>query len=504
MARHAKLNWDSTRDCWRVVYRGKKLRFDGGTGRADRVARRDADDKFRKIRAELDHEAELAKPHRARYIELIDEWEGVLAWSMEHGDDERADRARTKLLDLKKRLAQAKPPAPSRGDEHLPDPIVPTPVNSDGVPLTSMLEDPKQLTQHVPWNEMDPHEGPCHQTPEQDVWSARINDTQRRRGHALFEETLGGCVDRFLKAKRREVKAGQLSVGRADTLRIHLDHARQILSDAMPVDRISGQTLNSLREELLKMIATRERFSESYASDILSSFRTFLRWLAELGTIEALPANIDSRRLAIRVSHESPKSLRMSHVHKLLKEASPRSRLYLLLGLNCAMTQQDISDLHPNEVNWRAGTITRKRSKTRWHKNVPEVTYKLWPVTLKLLKEMGRRRGDHVLLNTAGRPLKSVWFRDDDKATKSDAVYNAMKRLAKKTKVSFTLKSLKKTAATLLRDQPRFRGVYELYLDHAPATTADRHYAGPPQRLLGVALKWLEKKLVPADLDDAV
>ena len=35
-------------------------------------------------------------------------------------------------------------------------------------------------------------------------------------------------------------------------------------------------------------------------------------------------------------------------------------------------------DLQHFEIDWNAGRILRKRSKTRKHENVPEVCYKLW------------------------------------------------------------------------------------------------------------------------------
>ncbi len=44
---------------------------------------------------------------------------------------------------------------------------------------------------------------------------------------------------------------------------------------------------------------------------------------------------------------------------------SERTKLYLLLMLNCGMYQNDIAELHADEVNWSKGTLTRARSKTR-------------------------------------------------------------------------------------------------------------------------------------------
>ena len=42
-------------------------------------------------------------------------------------------------------------------------------------------------------------------------------------------------------------------------------------------------------------------------------------------------------------------------VKKILAKAHGVLRLHILLFLNCGMTQQDISDLHPSEVDWDGG-----------------------------------------------------------------------------------------------------------------------------------------------------
>ena len=71
---------------------------------------------------------------------------------------------------------------------------------------------------------------------------------------------------------------------------------------------------------------------------------------------------------------------------------SRRTKLYLLLMLNAGMYQADVSDLGADEVNWQAGTITRKRSK-RWKAvGSMSVTYKLWPETVELLREFFEAR----------------------------------------------------------------------------------------------------------------
>ena len=80
--------------------------------------------------------------------------------------------------------------------------------------------------------------------------------------------------------------------------------------------------------------------------------------------------------------------------------------------MNCGMQQSDISDLRHEEVDWRAGRLGRKRSKTKKHGDVPVVVYKLWPETFTLLKQQRTNDPERVLLNESGRPLKQTALTD--------------------------------------------------------------------------------------------
>ena len=58
------LNSNAARSNWRVAYPGKKYHFDGGSGKSDREARKQAEPAWRTTKAQLDLEAESAKSHR--------------------------------------------------------------------------------------------------------------------------------------------------------------------------------------------------------------------------------------------------------------------------------------------------------------------------------------------------------------------------------------------------------------------------------------------------------
>ena len=132
--------------------------------------------------------------------------------------------------------------------------------------------------------------------------------------------------------------------------------------------------------------------------------------------------------------------------------------------LNCGMYQSDISELKHRELDWEAGTITRKRSKTKGHKGVPTVTHPLWPQTSDLLRKYRTTHGDRVLLNARSGPLVNHDLSEDGKLRKCDAIKNAYDRLKKKTTINKPLKLFRKRSADLVGKNEEYRGLEDLFL----------------------------------------
>lgn len=483
MSRNASLNWDPSRGKWKVVYKGQKHRFDGGAGKSDRDARKRADAAWKALKAQLDHQAELTKPHRAEYLKVIEEWNSVLAWSVDHSDEATAAVARAKLSTLEGRLSEKVLPPLTWADRFFAGPAPLADLNGKMAPVyeaAGLL--PAQLM-----------EGPV--PFEHTLWKDRLEAQSRRLDQTDCDETFAANIQVFLSGKRTEVAAGQLSAVRADSLRSYLDIVMEFTGRTTSVSKIDQETLSTFRTHLLQRIAAKQ-MSDYYARDIFAAFKMFIRWVASnTNKLEHLPKNIDDKRLTISISQRKAKTLNLEQIQKLREEANDRTKLYLLLGLNCAMTQQDIADLKQSEVDWSVGIITRKRSKTSDCENVPEVSYRLWSTTFDLLKQERSENSDRVLLTRDGNPLKNEQINEKDKLSKSDAVRLSLRRLSLKSKVPFTMKMLKKSAASLLRNNRQYRGLESLFLDHAPTSMADKHYTGVPQELLDEAIAWLGQEL---------
>lgn len=224
------------------------------------------------------------------------------------------------------------------------------------------------------------------------------------------------------------------------------------------------------------------RWSAVYAN----SARAFIEHLASLKRIAA-PENFHDRKMRFSIPTTEVEVFSPDEAKALMVKVREPVRLLILLALNCGMTQSDISDLHPCEVDWEVGRLRRKRSKTAHHKNAPEIEYLLWPETFDPLKRLRSSDPDHVLVTKSGRP----WV--DRKAQNTDFVRTEFDTLDAR----LPFKHLRKTAATTLGAHPEFRAYAQYFLGHAPETVADTHYVRPSRKRFDLAMLWLRESFAP-------
>ena len=326
---------------------------------------------------------------------------------------------------------------------------------------------------------------------EREIWRDRLQVMQRSA--PTKDRTIAAQIDMFLDTKEQEAGANGVSVSRLYSLRLHLTGFASWIGVGTAVDKISGTDLINYRLQLLKKVADGE-FARTTASDRLSSVKSFVRWLWQSEAIENLPRVLHPRSKLLEIGKSSTDILTYTEaeIAKLLQQASERTRLFILMTLNTAMTQKDISDLMCDEVDWEMGRINRKRSKTRKSANVPTVSYLLWPETRELLtKHRSNDLAGRVFLNSRGEPLLTEQIGEDGKYSKMDNVRSAFDRLRKKSDIDKPFKCLKKTSASRLRESQQFHSVVGLFLGHAPREVSDRFYAAAPQQLLDDAICWL-------------
>jgi integrase len=304
-------------------------------------------------------------------------------------------------------------------------------------------------------------------------------------------------VERWVGTQQAQVAAGHMTPDQADNRRICLYHFRDWCGPAA-VEIIDGQKLQNYYLQCLQKVQERHEdpahkagWSSAYAGKVFSTARAFVRFLWESGLIE-LPKNINSK-WRFGNGAKAVKTWTSAEVQRVIKEAPGKLKLALLLMVNCGFTQTDVSDLGDDEVDWQAGRITRKRSKTGEWENVPVVCYKLWPQTFELLKKY-RSGTERVLLTERGL----AYLRKElvsGKLVKADNIASNYTHLKKRLKFRKPLKLLRKTAATVLESHATYGRFTAFFLGHAPQSVKDRHYAQPSQELFDEAMIWLGQHL---------
>lgn len=297
---------------------------------------------------------------------------------------------------------------------------------------------------------------------------------------------------------RERPLAGQLSAGRYDTLKRCLNHFKTFAGARCLVNKITGKVLEGYHTKLLQEVAG--GWTPDYAKTYIIIAKQFIRWAYQTELLDQWPRNMQSRDLAIGVPARKLKTFTIDEVKALLSAASERTRLYLLLMMNTGMTQKDISDLHPDEVDWDKGTIERKRSKTQNAQGVPTIRYALWSDTFTLLKKYRSKDANHALLNEDAGVLKVEELRNG-KLVKVDNIAVSYARLRRKlanrktdkVKITKSLKIFRKTGPALLEDS-EYASCARWFLGHAARSVADKNYIPPPQATFDKAVEWLGRK----------
>ncbi len=291
----------------------------------------------------------------------------------------------------------------------------------------------------------------------------------RGEGGAEPERSVQAQLEKWLLKQRTLVQTKAMKPDRYDNVRICLGHFAAFVGESADVSTINAERLDDFHNFALTKIREGDAgekggWSVSYAKEIFSNSRRFIRWLWKTGAIE-MPRNL-TERFRFPESTETIETWTIAEVRDAIDKAHGKMRLALLLMANCGMTQRDASDLRDSEVNWRDGIITRKRSKTRNRKQTPTVSYKLWPETFALLKEH-RSGKENVLLTKSGRPYVRRAL-VDGKVTRADDLQSMFTRLAQKLGWKKPMKLLRKTGASLIESHPVYGRLTSLFLGHAP------------------------------------
>jgi integrase len=305
--------------------------------------------------------------------------------------------------------------------------------------------------------------------------------------------TVQAQVDSWLRKK----KLSGVTPVHWNNVRHCLGHFAAFLGESADVGIVNAEQLDGFHSYCHSKIGERASdgkagWSARYAKEVFTVARRWVRWLWEKELI-ALPRNLDSHGWTFGSMAKEITTWTVEEVQYVINEAPGKLKLALLLMANCGMTQKDVSDLKDSEVDWKRGTITRKRSKTRSRKDTPIVCYKLWPETFASLKKH-RSGKESVLLTKTGKTyLRQA--HEGGKLVSRDIIAGSFRQLCKRLDFTKQMKQLRKTSATMLESHPVYGRFTSHFLGHAPATIKERHYAKPDQALFDEAVLWLGQQL---------
>lgn len=316
------------------------------------------------------------------------------------------------------------------------------------------------------------------------------------------ERTVASRVNAWRTLLHGSCQAGQLSEARFDSYSRDIETFARWVGRESQIDSIDESKIEEFFNHLSARVASGS-MSPSYAHGVLMTARQFISRLAEMKLIP-IPGNLRSRRFRFNQGRAAKiETFSVDEIRAMLATCegwSEKTKLYILMSLNAGLYQNDIAELRNDEVDWKAGTMTRARSKMRESGGVV-VTYKLWPETLSLLRKHRTQSGDLVLTTGEGNPLVRRWL-EDGKMRRYDLIHSAWSRMAlkmgmRKNRLGF--KHLRKTAASILGTHPRFKYYGPYFLAHAPRSTADRHYILPSDPEFFQALDWLRGEILGSD-----
>lgn len=301
--------------------------------------------------------------------------------------------------------------------------------------------------------------------------------------------TLSGAVERYKEKIDADKATGELSVANCN---------RQKASLSAMMRHMADQSLRGVGYEQLAgaVAAIKNRAVTGYAADTIQThvrdIKLFFSWLEDCGHWRAafklgsvfrlrkhklLTLN-ESRRLTQGQDVFSPEELT-----KLYAVASVTQRLYILLGLNLAATQQQIADLQTADIHLDADPpyVEFIRSKTRHVGSGTLGHYELWPETAQLLekrlKKTPKTPEGWALLTTEGERM----VRWQPNGSRCDPLLMSWKKLLASSDLPqerrLTFKYLRKTIADLVLrySDP---ATQQLMLAHARKSMAARHYTG--------------------------
>lgn len=271
------------------------------------------------------------------------------------------------------------------------------------------------------------------------------------------DSELEPLVKQWLQFKASSVSAGQVVVLTSHTKFL----LSQIETTELTIDQWEGLVAELQNRKRLK------KWSGKYCHDVLVSIKNFYLWASKRITV---PPWVFDKEYNITIPKKAIEFFSPLEIKALMESASEELKAIILIALNTSCTQEDISQLTWDMIDFHAGTLTRARTKHKHRGDgdaVLTVTYHLWTPILDYLKTVRRKNG-LVFSRPDGSPLVM--------ASRNDQIARQFGAITKKLEIAKTFKHLRKTGATALGKSTTYRVWREVYLCNSPKSVSDLHY----------------------------
>ncbi len=305
--------------------------------------------------------------------------------------------------------------------------------------------------------------------------------------------TIADLIDDYLDHRRVAVEAHQLSQASyaSDKYRLaaFLTFCEKWKKTAV-ADAFAASHLDAYRGQVFREVS-KNKASAVSAKHALRTVKAIVLWAHGKEKVDTLP-RVLNKYAEVSLPAPSPRFFTAEEIRTLYAAAAERTRLFVLLAINCGYTQADIASLEHSHIDWTRGMIVRNR-----HKTGQPQEHKLWPRTIALLRahvtQPGCRHPDLAIVGEEGNALVSEKIKDNGTPYKVDAIRLAFARLLSKCKINdgrgFAI--FRKTGANAIakqyQDAPHLT---DLYLAHS-ARGMKVHYARQHYDDLHAATDWL-------------
>jgi integrase len=321
----------------------------------------------------------------------------------------------------------------------------------------------------------------------QSVWAERLKNFNT----VPEKNKVGNFAEFFLTEARINEKPAT-----ADELKKYINKIIQeagIWTTESDITNTNSDTVNIFITWLNK-----KNYNPNTHNKVLGIFRRFItRASQEDGLLGALPRNLLLKTHRKRTAIKKVKSY--SNIIAQLNMLPPKMRLWSVLALNCGCSSCDLGNLRWEDIDQKTWRLTRKRVKTlTTDPNAPEVTFKLWNITINLLNRLPHREG-YLFVSNSKSPMYICDYVKNEKGEvvvrKKDLFGSYWNKLEKKP--DFTIGKFRSIGATIIENEgSTFVDKHStLYLGRMPKGLDDKYYKANQKDFMDKAIDYLGDKL---------